>query len=218
MEGEYYESYSDMPYPGPQWVKQYVESLKPYLDQARKQKPGRVVLMTAFGVDYAPAEVPLRKLELELLDSGLNATILRPNWFMQNFNSYWIQGILADQKIYFPGGDAKAAFIDVRDIGACAARVLAGSEFNGEGLALTGPESLDHNEVATKLSAATGKEIQYVDVDPEDFKTSLKQAGLPEDYIEVLSGIAAGLKAGQAAPVTDTVQKVLGRAPISFDK
>ncbi|HBS05732.1 MAG TPA: nucleoside-diphosphate sugar epimerase [Leptospiraceae bacterium] len=192
--------------------------LKPYLDEAKKIKPGKIVAMTAFGVEFAPEEVPLRKLELEVLNSGLNATILRPNWFMQNFNSYWIQGILADGKIYFPGGDAKAGFIDARDIAACAASVLTGTDYSGEGLGLTGPQPLDHNEVAAKLSAATGKEIQYVDVDPEDFKVSLKEAGLPQDYIEVLSGIAAGLKAGQASAVTDSVQKILGRAPITFDQ
>jgi len=41
MESEYYESYSDRPYPGPQWVKQYVESLKPYLDQETEDQPYR---------------------------------------------------------------------------------------------------------------------------------------------------------------------------------
>lgn len=192
--------------------------LKPYLEQAKQIKPARTVLMTAFGVEYAPAEVPLRKIEREVLDSGLDATVLRPNWFMQNFNSYWIQGILSDSRIYFPGGDAKAGFIDARDIAACAARLLTGAGHSGEGIGITGPEALDHNEVAQKLSAATGKKIEYVNVDPEDFKVSLKEAGLPADYIEVLSAIAAGLREGQAATVTDSVEALLGRKAISFDQ
>lgn len=192
--------------------------LKPYLDQAKKQKPQKTVLMTAYGVEHAPPEAPMRKLELDLLDSGLNATILRPNWFMQNFNTYWIQGILSDGKIYFPAGDAKASFIDARDIGATAASVLTGTDYAGEALGLTGSEALDHSEVASKISAATGKSVEYVNVDPEDFKASLKQAGLDPDYVELLSGIAAALRDGFAAPITDWVKKVLKRNPISFDQ
>ena len=192
--------------------------LKPYLDQARSIKPEKTVLMTAFGVEHAPPEAPMRKLELELADSGLNYTILRPNWFMQNFNTYWIQGILDDSKIYFPAGDAKASFIDARDIGAVAAAVLTSTDFNGQELGLTGATPLDHSEVARKISEATGKNIDYVNVDPEDFKSSLKQAGLDEAYVELLSGIAAALRDGFAAPVTDHVKKVLGRDPIDFDR
>jgi len=192
--------------------------LKPYLDQVKKQKPRKTVLMTAFGVEHAPKEAPMRKLELELLDSGVNATILRRNWFMQNFNTYWIQGILNDGKIYFPGGDAKASFIDARDIGATAARLLSGTDYAGEGLGLTGPAALDHSEVARKIAAATGKSVEYVNVAPEDFKTSLKQAGLNVDYVELLSGIAAALRDGFAAPITDGVKQVLKRDPISFDQ
>ncbi|MCB1140049.1 MAG: NmrA family NAD(P)-binding protein [Leptospiraceae bacterium] len=192
--------------------------LKPYLDQARQQKPQKTVLMTAFGVEHAPPEAPMRKLELELLDSGLNATILRPNWFMQNFNTYWIHGILSDGKIYFPAGDAKTSFIDARDIGATAATVLTSTEYSGEALGLTGSEALDHSQVAAKISAATGKSVEYVNVDPNDFKASLKQAGLDADYVELLSGIAAALRDGFASPITDAVNQVLKRDPISFDQ
>lgn len=192
--------------------------LKPYLDKARALKPKKVVLMTAFGVEHAPPEAPMRRVELELLDSGLNATVLRPNWFMQNFNSYWIEGILKDGKIYFPGGDAKASFIDARDIASVAAKVVTNTDLSGEGLGLTGAEALDHHEVAKKLSRVSGKDIQYVDVDPEEFKSSLKQAGLPEGYVELLSGIAAALREGHASPVTEHVERILGRSPISFDQ
>ncbi|MCB1165973.1 MAG: NAD(P)H-binding protein [Leptospiraceae bacterium] len=191
--------------------------LKPYLDQAKKIKPTKTVLMTAFGVEHAPPEAPMRKLELELLDSGLPATIIRPNWFMQNFNTYWVHGIVSDGKLYFPAGIAKASFIDARDIGAVAAKLLATSKYSGEALGLTGAEALDHNEVAQKIAAASGVDVQYVDVDPEEFKKMLLGAGLDAAYVELLSGIASALRDGFASPITDTVKEVLGRDPIKFD-
>lgn len=44
----------------------------------------KVVLQTAFGVD-ADDTIPYRKVELALEKSGTTYTIIRPNWFMDNF-------------------------------------------------------------------------------------------------------------------------------------
>jgi uncharacterized protein YbjT (DUF2867 family) len=192
--------------------------LKPYVDQAASSGVRKVVLMTAMGVEFAPDEMPMRKIELELLNSGLDATVIRPNWFMDNFHTFWISGILSDGKIYFPGGDAKVSFIDARDIGASAATLLTNGGHSGEGLTLTGPEALDHHQVAEKLSAVTGRTISYVDVDPQDFKQGMIQAGLGEEYADALVGLTESVRAGYAAPVAPTVKELLGREPISFDR
>lgn len=52
------------------------------------------------GVEHAPPEAPFRKLELELENSGLKYNIIRPNWFMQNFQTYWIGGILKIKDLF----------------------------------------------------------------------------------------------------------------------
>jgi uncharacterized protein YbjT (DUF2867 family) len=77
--------------------------LSPWIAKAQSVKLGKFVLNTAMGVEHAPPEAPFRKVELELESSGLKYNIIRPNWFMQNFQTYWISGILKDKKIYFPG-------------------------------------------------------------------------------------------------------------------
>jgi uncharacterized protein YbjT (DUF2867 family) len=58
------------------------------LDAAADAHVEHVVLITAMGVDQVPDEMPLRSGELYLIDNYLDATILRPNWFMQNFTTF----------------------------------------------------------------------------------------------------------------------------------
>jgi len=192
--------------------------LNPWLEKAKSVKLKKFVLNTAMGVEYAPPEAPFRKLELALEASGLSYNIIRPNWFMQNFQTYWIGGILKDKKIYFPGGDAKVSFINVKDIAATAISLLLTDEHRNQAFGLTGKEAITHADVAAKLSFATGLSISYVDITPEDFKKSLLSAGLPEDYADFMVYIADSLKQGNSSPVVDSVQKITGKDPISFDE
>lgn len=191
--------------------------LSPWIEKAKAQKLKKIVLMTAMGVEYAPPEAPFRKTELLVENSGIPWNIIRPNWFMQNFHTFWIQGIMEASTIFFPGGDAKASFIDARDISDVAVKLLTSDSFNNTAFALTGGEALTHSQVAEKISKQIGRTISYADVSPEDFKKGLLGAGLPADYSEFLVMIAGALKAGNASPVLDSVKSITGKDPISFD-
>ncbi|RHX88212.1 NmrA family NAD(P)-binding protein [Leptospira stimsonii] len=192
--------------------------LNPWIEKAKSKKLQKVVLMTAIGIDHSPEDLPFRKLEISLENSGLAYNIVRPNWFMQNFQTFWISGILKDKKIYFPGGNAKTSFIDARDIASSAVTLLLNDSSNGKGFTLTGKESITHEEVAQKLSKATGLNVAYADITPEDFKKGLVGAGVPEDYANVLVYIAGALKDGHAAPVSNAVKEITGKDPIPFDQ
>lgn len=191
------------------------ELLAPAFAEAQKQGLKKVVLMTAMGADANP-EAPLRKAEVLLENSGLDYNIIRPNWFMQNFNTFWIQGILSQQKIFLPLGEAKGSFIDARDIAAVAGALLLKDDFKNQAFNLTGDEALDHDEVAQILSTATGKSIQYEDISPEAMREGLLGAGLPADYTEFLLMILSYFKAGYAVQITPEVEKITGKKPIRF--
>jgi uncharacterized protein YbjT (DUF2867 family) len=199
----------------PGYTAQY-DILYPLVAKAKELNLKKVVLMTAMGVEFAPPEAPFRKLELALIDSGLHYAILRPNWFMQNFNSFWIEGILKDQNIYFPGGDAVASFIDSRNISATIAEVLTTDRFNNKEFNLTGSEAISHDQVAKLMTDVLGKKISYVNVDPNDFFKSLLSAGLPEDYSNFLLYIAGALREGHASAINENVKEITGKDPILF--
>ena len=191
--------------------------LAPMIDAARAAGLKKVVLMTAMGAN-ADENSPMRKAERRLEAAGLACNIIRPNWFMQNFNTFWIQGIRTAGQIFLPVGSAKGSFIDARDIAAVAARLLTTDDRQGQDFDLTGPRALDHSEVAAILSRTTGQAIGYTDITPEAMLQGLLGAGLPKDYAEFLVMILGYFKAGYAERTTDAVQQITGQAPRSFEQ
>lgn len=191
------------------------ELLIPLIDEAKKRGLKKVVLMTAMGAD-AVDEAPMRQAEKYLEKSGLTYNIIRPNWFMQNFNTFWIQGILAEQKIFLPVAQAKGSFIDARDIAATAAKLLSTDQFNNQAFVLTGSEALNHDEVAQIMTEVLSKKISFVDIKPEQMLSGLLQAGVPKSYAEFLIMILGFFKEGYSSVVLDNVEKITGRKPITF--
>ncbi len=191
--------------------------LAPLIDEAKARGLEKVVLMTAMGAN-ADENAPMRKAELRLEASGLNYNIIRPNWFMQNFNTFWLHGIQTAGQIFLPVGSAKGSFIDARDIAAVAARLLASETFANRDFDLTGPRALDHAEVAAILTQATGKTIGFTDITPDAMLQGLLGAGLPRDYAEFLVLILGYFKAGYAERTTDAVQQVSGQAPRTIEQ
>lgn len=191
--------------------------LAPLIDAAKAHGLQKVVMMTAMGAD-ADEQSPLRKAERRLEASGLNYNIIRPNWFMQNFNTFWLPGIQTAGQIFLPVGAAKGSFIDARDIAAVAARLLTGAEFANRDFDLTGPRALNHSEVAAILTQVSGKVIGFTDITPEAMLQGLLAAGMPRDYSEFLVLILGYFRAGYAERTTESVQQITGQAPRSLEQ
>lgn len=189
------------------------ELLIPAIDAAKAAGVRKVLLLSAMGAN-ADDSIPLRRAELHLERSGLAWNVVRPNWFMQNFHTFWLHGIQTQGQILLPVGNAKGSFIDTRDIAAVAAQLLSSDDFVNAAHDLTGSESLDHNEVAAILSQAAGRPIGYTDIPEDAMRQGLLAAGLPADYTGFLLVILGAFKAGFAERTTDTVQRITGQAPI----
>lgn len=190
--------------------------LAPLIRKAKEAGLEKVVLMTAQGVEANEA-APFRRAEVDLEKSGLGYNIIRPSWFMQNFHTYWIHDIKTHGAIRLPAGQGKNAFIDSRDIAETAAALLLNDRFANQAFTLTGPKSLDHAEIASILSAATGKTIGYEDIPPADFRAGLLAGGLTESYADLLVLLIGFLKQGYVANTSDAVPTILGRPARSFE-
>ena len=191
--------------------------LSPLIQEAKRRGLKKVVLMTAMGANANDA-APFRRAELELEKSGLKYNIIRPNWFMQNFHTFWIQGIQEFSKILLPAGTAKVSFIDARDIAATAVALLTSDKFDGQDFDLTGPEAVDHSEVASALSRVAERKILYQEISADEFLSALITAGLPKDYAEFLVLIMGFLREGYSARKTTHVKDITGRAPRSLEQ
>lgn len=200
----------------PGYADQYA-LLSPLIQEAKRRSLKKVVLMTAMGVN-ANEHSPFRRAELDLERSGLRFNIIRPNWFMQNFNTFWIHGIQTQDKILLPAGQAKVSFIDARDIAAVAFKLLVSDQFDGEAFDITGGEAITHADVAAAISKVAGRKIVYEEISPEAFVSGLIGAGLPKDYAELLGMLMGFLRDGYGERRENSVKQVTGKNPRTIDQ
>jgi uncharacterized protein YbjT (DUF2867 family) len=186
-----------------------LELLTPVLKVAVARKV-KVVFQSAIGVD-ADDSIPYRQAELFLERSGVPYVILRPNWFADNFHTYWHAGVQSGT-IAVPAGDGKTSFIDTRDIAAAA---LRSSKFDNQAFNLTGPEALSYTDAASILSKVVGRTIRYTPVDDATFIAAMTSAGVSKDYASLLAALFYPVREGWTARVTSDVQTLTGRLPRS---
>ena len=187
---------------------------KALVDAAKEAGVKKVVKLAAMGIEGS--DNPMRQVEEHIRASGLAFTFLHPTWFMQNFTTSHAGAIKAGT-LAEPAADRKTAFIDARDIAAVAAEVLTTPGHDGKTYTLTGPDLLSRAEVVELLGKELGRKVAYLPVTDEQFRAAVK-GHLTESYVELLSMLYAGVRAGWAEARTDDVQKVLGRPPIAFSR
>jgi len=172
-------------------------------------------VLGAEGEDYSFARVH-RPIEKALESSGMAWTFLRPNGFMQNVVTFMSDSIRSEGRFYSACGAARISHVDVRDIAAVAVEALTGSGHAGRAYALTGPEALTYDQMASLLSAALGRTIQHVEVLPSDLKGGMTAAGMPERIADWLLDLERHYREGRASRVTDDIGRVTGRKPRRF--
>jgi uncharacterized protein YbjT (DUF2867 family) len=174
----------------------------------------RVVLLSSLDAEDAGPASPLRKAEEALAASSPRCAILRPTWFLDNFTTGSFADMTRAGELRLPAGDAKIPFIDARDVAAVAAACMAESGPEGI-LALTGPEAIDHHDVARALATALRQPVCYIPVAAGEFVDMMTRRGFSHDYAIFLADALAGVASGKAIPVADTVARVCGRPPFS---
>ena len=188
--------------------------LMPVIDQAKSAGVAHIVFNSALGVDQNEA-APLRVIERHLMDSGIGYTILRPNFFMENFSTGFVAPMIAQGGIYLAAANERTSFISTEDIAAVAAAAFKKEHF-GAAYNLTGSAALDHTQVAGILSEVTGKPIQYHALSEEAMMQGARDQGMPEGAVQYLAVLYQAVRNGWMAAVTDDVTRVTGRAPITF--
>jgi len=190
----------------------------PLVDEAKRADVRLIVNLTAMGVERDDSFM-LRRLEKHVEASGIPYVHLRPNWFMQNFDSGpMLADIRATRALHLPAADAKLSFIDVRDVAAVGRAALTEPRHAGNAYTLTGGEALDHFQVVEQLSRVAGRSIAYVPLSEEAACAALRAAGVAEDLIERWRGFYRIVRQGLCAPVVPDAESILGRPTIAFER
>jgi uncharacterized protein YbjT (DUF2867 family) len=88
-------------------------------------------------------------------------TFLRPTCFMQNLSTTYAERIRQQNEIYVPAGRSRTVFIDARDIGRVAARVLCQPGHLRHAYTLSGEQSLSCRNIADILTSEPNRPIRY---------------------------------------------------------
>ncbi len=191
-----------------------------FIDAARAAGVKRIVKFSAIAAggdnDYRFARWH-GEAEQHLRQSGLAWSIVRPGFFMQNFLML-AATIKAEGKYYLPACDEPIGLVDVRDAAAVTVACLLDPRQTGCIRTVTGADSLTMTECAARMTAVLGRRIDYVALSPEAFRAAMLGAGAPDWLADGMNELYASARIGNKDFLTTAVQRLLGRAPISFDR
>lgn len=155
-------------------------------------------------------------VEQVLYKSGVGWCLLRPGLFMQNTFAA-AATIKGDGKIVMPfAEDLKLPFIDVRDTGAVAARILRDADKHvGKTYEFTGTQST-YGEFAQVFSEVLGKPVTYIAAPLEAAEANMKAKNMPDWLISHMLAIAKiGASGGFSEEKSQPIKDIVGRPPLT---
>lgn len=188
----------------------------PLIAAAKTAGVRHIIFLSVQGVEKNRV-IPHHKIEELIKKSGIAYTFLRPAYFMQNFTTTLLDGIVKERRIFLPAGTAKFTLVDTRDIGAVAAVVIMAPHLHaGSAYELTAQTALTFGEMAQSLSAGLGVQIRYRSPSLVAFFREKRSQGTPPMFIAVMIMLHYLPRFGKAPDVTDWVEKITSKAPIEF--
>jgi uncharacterized protein YbjT (DUF2867 family) len=187
-----------------------VEAIRNLSKLAVEKGVRHLVLLSGRGEDEALAA------EEALKASGAGYTIIRASWFFQNFSeSFMLDGIRAGELV-LPVDDVREPFVDADDIADIAVAALTEPGHAGKTYEVTGPRLMTFAGAVAEISGGAGRDIRYTTVPVADYTAMLEQAGIPGDYIWLLTYLFTTVLDGRSESLTDGVFQALGRPPRDF--
>ena len=153
--------------------------------------------MTVSQMTLTDMTEPLQQQQHWLGEQVLNCLVFRSNWptvFLEHFffSSMAAASIAKDSTIRLPFGNANTSPISAFDVARVIAAILEDTAAHqGKVYELTGPLSLDMNEIAKEYAAALGRPVKYIDT-PYDrwLNEDLLPVNLPQHVFDHVSTMA----------------------------
>ncbi|HEX3007035.1 MAG TPA: NmrA family NAD(P)-binding protein [Bacteroidales bacterium] len=191
-------------------VPQAVEKIKLFTETASAGNVKKLVLLSGRG------EKEAQVCERIVMNSGLNWTIVRASWFMQNFSESFLLDSVLSNEVVVPSVGSREPFVDADDIADVAVAALTDNRHSHQIYELTGPELLSFELVTSQIAKALNRNIHYSEVSIDEYVSILKSFHLPDDYISLIQYLFTEVLDGRNESVTHDIEKVLGRKPTSF--
>lgn len=188
-----------------------VETITAFVKAAKESGVQHLVLLSGRG------EKEAQLCENIVINSGLDWTIIRASWFMQNFSEgFFLDSILANEMV-LPKTNSKEPFINVDDIADVVVSALVNNIHSKKIYELTGPELLTFENAVSKIAGVKKQNILYQEVSIDEYVDMLRSYELPEDSIWLIKYLFTEVLDGRNESVTNDIEKVLGRKAKDFD-
>lgn len=190
------------------------------LEAAQAGGASRIVKLSAIGtgetIDGRTVGPWHLQSEQALRAGGFDWTVLRPSVFASN-SLWWTDAIASGRPISNMTGPAAQGVVDPRDVAAVAVEVLLSPTHGGRTYTLTGPELLSVPDQAAVLTRVLGFPVRSTDTPLEDARAQMLASGMDGAAVDVIVTGLAWTRAEHNAVVTNDVECVLSRPPVSFE-
>jgi uncharacterized protein YbjT (DUF2867 family) len=171
---------------------------------------GRLVLLSGRG------EREAEEAEDAVRASGAELTVLRANWFAQNFSEDYMREGLLQGGLHLPAGAVPEPFVDADDIADVAVAALTEPGHVGETYVLSGPRALTFAEAVAEISTAVGRPLEFAPISVEEFSAGAAEQGVPPEFVSLLEYLFSEVLDGRNTETADGVERALGRPAKDF--
>jgi uncharacterized protein YbjT (DUF2867 family) len=147
--------------------------------------------------------------EALLAECGVPFTALR-NGFYASSGLRLLEQAFQTGELVAPE-DGPVSWTTHADLAEAAARILTGGGFDGPTPPLTATEAVD----LEGLAALYGRSVKRVVVSDDAFAAGMRERGVDEWLVEMSLGMFQASRAGEFAAVDPTLERLLGRTPLS---
>jgi NAD(P)H dehydrogenase (quinone) len=141
--------------------------------------------------------------------SGIPFVLLRNGWYLENYTGN-LGPALEHGALLGSADEGRVSAAARADFAAAAAEVLTGTGHENRTYELGG-EAFTLAELATTISEASGRPVEYRNLPEEAYAEVLAGFGLPEPFARVLADSDRGLARGELFTDSGDLQRLIGR-------
>lgn len=175
----------------------------------------RVVYTSAPHADTTPLPLAAehRATEEVLRSSGLTWTVLRNNWYSENYLPV-LEQAAATGVVVSSTGTGRVASAPRDDYAEATAVVLTTDGHDDRVYELSGDVAWTHDELAAAAADALGRPVEHRAVTTDEHRDILRGAGLDEGTIGFLVTLDEGIARGDLADATADLRTLVGRPTV----
>ena len=182
------------------------------IDAAREAGTGLVAYTSIVNAGTTTIRLAADHQDTETLlrDSGVPYVLLRNGWYHENYTDR-LPAFLAQGAIPGSAGEGRISAAARADYAAAAVRVLTSDGHAGQAYELGSDEPFTLAQLATEISAQSGKEVRYVDLPEEQYAKALAEHGVPGLMADMIAETDAAAARGALHTASGDLTALTGR-------